>query len=216
MDWSSEDYSRVYADTFVTPAPEAGSGIYLLDEAERGAERGADRRADRRADPRGARRPPREGYYTGGNIVSDRENSRAVFDVAWDERPPRGGSYSYGDGGDPRLVPPRWAHAGPPAFPLTTQSEGLNNPSAIRLPSFASECFATGPAGAAKPAPCGCHGRPADWPAGEYLKVVLLIIIVVLLAVAVTAAGRTVRGLEDTVRAAVEAFRAERLGSGRA
>lgn len=207
MDWSSDDYSRVYADTFLTPAPETGTGIYLLDEAGRDTDPYDRDRLEapiRRYGPKGPpRRPPahsrREGYYTGGNIISDRGNTRAVFDVAWDERPLHSGSDRA------HLVPPPSAHRGPPASPLTTRSEGANNPGAVRSPP--KECFG-GACG--HPAACAC-GRSTELNL-QYLKVFLLIVIVVLLAMTLMAAGRLARSLEKTVRSAVGVLGAVAVG----
>jgi hypothetical protein len=106
MDWSTNDYTQTYADTIYVPEHEYDSGIYLLSMADLGEK------------PPPAPAPHKEKYYTGGNIISRRENNRAIFDAAWDERPRH---YSPGAG-------PEWAHLVPPprgeeAYPRITHSE---------------------------------------------------------------------------------------------
>jgi hypothetical protein len=214
MDWSSDDYSRVYADTFLTPAPETGTGVYLLDEAGRDTDPYDRDRLEapiRRYGPKGPpRRPPagprREGFF--GNVISDRGNTRAVFDVAWDERPLHFNPHSGTDWA--HLVPPPSAHRGPPAFPLITRSEAANNPGAVQLPGAPSkECFGGGACG--HPAACSACGRSTELNL-QYLKVFLLIVIVVLLALTLMAAGRLARSLEKTVRTAVGLLGAVAVG----
>lgn len=200
MDWASDDYSLVYADTFLTPAPGSDAGIYLLDETDdvetdghsrdhRGCLEPPCRRGGSapiyrgRAQSYGPKRPRlHEGYYTGGNIISDRNTKRAVHGVAWDERRDSGADWD-------RLIPPHSAHHGPAPFPL-----GADGPDDIHRPG--AEYF-SGPGGGGHH--CGCdYGRAAELKL-QYLKVFLLIIVVILLAMTLVAAGRLTARLEKIV-----------------
>jgi hypothetical protein len=201
MDWASDDYSRIYADTFLVPAPESGAGIQLFDEGERPEDHydgGCACRCCAREAPVGARccaREPftpararsysqKENYYGGSS--GDRDIKRAIFGAAWDERPtryaPRAGS------GQARLIPPPQRAA--PAFPLDAQPEVRSG--GFRLPPPSKECFSGG----------GIELRL------QYMKVFLLIIIVVLMAMSLLAAGRLMRSLERNIKTAVEALNA--------
>ena len=137
MDWASNDYTQVYADTLLTPAPESDAGIYLLDEAAGGE--GSPRRDTYYSGCEGS--PRLETYYTGRGFNQGNEERRAIFGAAWDERPPRRQFHSlspYAGSEWERLMPPE--RQAPYRF--ITQSEGLNNPSAINLPgAFSKECF---------------------------------------------------------------------------
>jgi hypothetical protein len=224
MDWSTHDYTRTYADTIYVPEQDYGAGVYPLDEAGPDADDAVDSRvrapirpyslSDKYADRggrygRAARHPivgtpfneyrTREGYYTGGNIVSNRENQRAVFNVAWDERPLH---YNPNAGTDwAHLVPPYSArpYGGGPApslaFPMITNSEAQVRP---------KELFAAG-AGA------GACGHSAELVL-QVIKVILLVIIVVMLAMSLSAAGRVSRDIEKTIREALSAARAPASG----
>lgn len=199
MDWSTSDYTQTYADTIYTPEQDYDAGVYLLDEAH------CDRpsaRCGATGTCHGSQAHPghvREGYYTGGNIISDRSsgNLRRVYNVAWDERPQH---YNPGSGADwAHLVPDRRARppgGGPApslAYPMITNSEAIVAPSHNPYPSAPSkECF-------------GDKGATAD-QCLQLMKVVL-VIIVVLLAMALVTSARYARGLEKTVKAAVEALR---------
>lgn len=196
MDWSTSDYTKTYADTLYVPEPDHDAGVYLLDEAGAGPKNSwlgpdpEDAATDSRV--RAPLRPAgraREGFYTGGNIVSDRHNNHAVFDAAWDERPLH---YSPSAGPDwahlvpsPRQRPPGGGPAPSLAFPMITQSEAQVGP---------KDLFTGGRA----PGP-----GPDGWTpelALQLIKVVLLLVIVVLLALTLRAAGRVARRLKKTTR----------------
>jgi hypothetical protein len=219
MDWASDDYSRVYADTFLTPAHDSGAGIYLLDETDdhdisREA-RGSPRACRSRDMPRRSYGPKRsrlhEGYYTGGNIISDRNINRAVHGVAWDERLYSGADWD-------RLIPPHTAHRGPAPFPLRgpapfpLRGEIANIPGGTHRPSAPSAEYFSGPGSHCGGGHCsGDCGRATELKL-QYLKVFLLIVVVVLLAMTLAAAGRLSRSLEKTVRSAVGALGAVAVG----
>ena len=216
MDWSTNDYTQTYADTIHVPEQEAGTGVYLLDEAGPPVDTG-----DRPHVPiRPYGRPPgrfgtpyqtsnrdrvytrypsqkqaiKEGYYTGGNIISDRENNHAVFDVAWDERPMH---YNPSAGpGWAHLVPSatqRPPYGGPApslAFPMISTSEAQVGP---------KDLF-TGSNGHGGHGGHSGHGVCIELaPLLQIIKVVLLFVIVVLLAMTLVAAGRLSRCLEKTL-----------------
>ena len=200
MDWSSDDYSRVYADTFLTPPSESGTGIYLFNEDEPEPYSCPENFGRR------DRRPPRqERYYTGGNIVSDRGDSRAIFNVAWDERPQ---SYN-----SDRLVPPfalptgspsahRRPTGGPPAHRRPTGGPPalpIGSPPVYRGPlgSPSTESF-SGAAG--HTCDCDREGRAVELKL-QHIKVFLLIVIVILHAMVLVSAGRMSRRLENAIRA---------------
>jgi hypothetical protein len=203
MDWASDDYSRVYADTYLTPAPDTGTGIYLLDDAGHDTDTDSHdhgRRCGSRCGPgpKGApARPRREKYYTGGNIISNRGDPRAVFNVAWDERPHSGADYT-------RLFPPPTAHHGPPAFPLNTQPPGANILGGLNR---TKEYFG-GADSCGGRAPCRCGPHAAELNL-QYLKVFLLIVIVVLLAMTLMAAARLARSLEKTAKSSKKLWQAD-------
>jgi hypothetical protein len=212
MDWSTNDYTRTYADTLYVPESEADEGIYLLDEAGRGSDPTTDdhlrvpiRRYGGYTAPPGAK-GRKEGFY--GNVVSSRENNRRVFNAAWDERPMH---YNPNSGR-------AWAHLVnqprpefSPTFPPITQSEALNDPRSVSLPGSPSRecaglgCGREGFAG-------GAHGggRSCDCQGLQLLKVFLLVVIVVLLSLILSAAGRVAKSLEKTLRSTVEALGALR------
>lgn len=219
MDWSTGDYTKTYADTIYVPEPEHGTGVYLLDEAGRDSDPGVDSRIrapirpygleDRpgrfgRSASRPPHRPQREGFYTDGNIISNRAggNSRRVFDVAWDERPqhfnPSSGPEAARLVPDPRVRP----HGGGPApslaFPLISHSEAVVDPSRNPFPSAPSkECFGG--------RCCGNCGGGAELGL-QLVKVILLVVILVLLAMTLMASARLARSLEKTVKEAVGAL----------
>src|SRR3989338_10645712 len=88
MDWSSNDYTQTYADTFYSPEYEQGEGIYV-DESLYSPHDTALKCEPRITDTRDKSRIT-EKYNTGGNVVSTRRARRPVFNVGWDERPPLG------------------------------------------------------------------------------------------------------------------------------
>jgi len=164
----------------------------------------------------GPKRPRlHEGYYTGGNIISDRNINRAVHGVAWDERLYSGADWD-------RLIPPHTAHRGPAPFPLRGESTII--PGGTHRPGAPSAEYFSGPGGPGSH--CGSHcggsycggsycggdcGRATELKL-QYLKVFLLIVVVVLLAMTLAAAGRLSRSLEKTVRSAVGALGAVAVG----
>lgn len=238
MDWATNDYTQIYADTIYVPEPEADEGIYLLDEAARetdpwdrdrlrtsirpfgGRDGGVGRvgptfRAAYPPSSRGplgsAARPVRghkEGYYTGGNIISaPRDNLHRVFGAAWDERPqhynPRSGTDWAHLVPDPRDRPYGGGPAPSLAFPMIPQSAALDNPwnnSAPTAPSRECERFG-GPAPSPSSGGCGADRSL------QLVKIFLLIVVVVLLAMTLMAAGRLARDLELAVGEAVGLLR---------
>jgi hypothetical protein len=160
QDWSSDDYTRVYGDTYYVP--EQAASVYLLDEAGLAS--------DHRGDPHlrvpisryeytsaGKHRPygtdKREGFY--GNVVSERGDGQLarVYNAAWDERPMH---YNPNAGTDwAHLVPSRYDrpyYGGPApslAYPVLSQSEGINRPWASQWPATPS---------------AECGGRAVPWP----------------------------------------------------
>lgn len=194
MDWSSDDYSQVYADTFLTPPSESGTGIYLFNEDEPEPYSCPENFGRRE------RRPPRrEKYYTGGNIISDHRNSRAIFNVAWDERPQSYNSDRLIPPPSAHRGPPAFAHRGPPAFALPTGSPPalpIGSPPVYRGPigSPSTESF-SGTAGHT----CNCDGRAVELKL-QHIKVFLLIVIVILHAMVLVSAGRMSRRLENAIR----------------
>jgi len=211
MDWASDDYSRVYADTFLTPAPDSGAGIYLLDETDdhdiSQEARGSPQACRSRDMPRRSYGPKRprlhEGYYTGGNIISDRNINRAVHGVAWDERLYSGADWD-------RLIPPHTAHRGPAPFPLRGESAII--PGGTHRSGAPSAEYFSGPGSHCGGSYCGGDCGRATELKLQYLKVFLLIVVVVLLAMTLAAAGRLSRSLEKTVRSAVGALGAVAVG----
>ena len=219
-DWSTGDYTKNYGGTFYLPPSTADEGISLLDEdrpedpgtharvpgpwgyeGRRRGRRGGCREAPREGPREGAREGSRregcrgsrrEGYYTGGNVISDNENRRAVFDAAWDERPLHYNPHAGTDWS--HLVPPQSCrpHGGGPApslaFPMITNSEAQVSP---------KDLFAAGPAGAPAPAARACCGAEMTL---QVIKVILLFVIVVMLAMALAAAARAARALEEAAR----------------
>jgi hypothetical protein len=152
-----------------------------------------------------------EGYYTGGNIISDRNINRAVHGVAWDERLYSGADWD-------RLIPPHTAHRGPAPFPLRgpapfpLRGEIANIPGGTHRPSAPSAEYFSGPGSHCGGGHCsGDCGRATELKL-QYLKVFLLIVVVVLLAMTLAAAGRLSRSLEKTVRSAVGALGAVAVG----
>jgi hypothetical protein len=201
MDWATHDYTRTYADTIYTPEPDYDSGVSLLDEAP--AWTPPARRSGRDAPPMqpGCRRggaPRREAFY--GNVVSDRRNSRAIYDVAWDERPLR---YNPNAGADwaelvppPQLRPPGGGPAPSLAYPIITQSEAANG---------TKDLFAANSCQACHSRPSPCSGLTAEL-ALQFVKIIILIVIVVLLAMTLSAAGRLAKCLEKTIKEAAAAL----------
>jgi hypothetical protein len=79
MDWASGDYSQVYADTFLSPAP--SSGIYIDERSRHGDSR---RRGDyrRRGDDR-RRDDSRRVNHENERFTSRRgDHAHAIYDVA--------------------------------------------------------------------------------------------------------------------------------------
>jgi hypothetical protein len=192
-DWSTSDYTRGDGGTFYVPEEDHDAGVYILDEPVRPAR--VYQSTVRMADPArvGVARGYKEGYYTGGNIISQDKNRERVFDTTWDERPER---YNPNSGAEwARLVPnPRdRPYGGGPApslaFPMISQSEAMNKPDASVFPSAPA---------------AGCAGRegfavgPSISVANllQIIKVVLLIIVAVLLAMSLRASGRIEDALE--------------------
>lgn len=224
MDWSTNDYTRTYADTFYVPEQDYDAGVHLLDEA--GPDAG-DAISDRVRAPirpygdrdgrygKAARRPiigtpyneyrTREGYYTGGNIVSGpREKTRAIFHAAWDERPMH---YNPNAGTDwahlvppPHLRPPGGGPAPSLAFPMITNSEAQVSPKDL----FTAGNGGNGGNDCGKS--CDCRQSAAEFTL-QIIKVILLVVIVVLLAMSLSAAGRVARDLEKSVKDAVSVLR---------
>ncbi len=203
MDWSTNDYTQTFADTIYVPETGADTGIYLLDEAGDSQRDAPDDRARVPIRPydyrhgRPARHPGvgvpsrpggREGYYTGGNIISDRENNHAVFDVAWDERPMH---YNPNAGAEwAHLVPSQTQrpYGGGPApslaFPMITNSEAQVSPKDFFTPGKNQ----------------GNPDAKARAAVAEItlavLKVVLFVILAILLAMAIIAVGRAARAFD--------------------
>jgi hypothetical protein len=234
MDWSTGDYTQTYADTIYVPEQEYGEGVYLLDET--GQESDPYLRVPirpyemviRQSCPDkgkvtrrpGSEVPRREGYYTGGNIISERGsgNDRRVFDVAWDERPQHYNPNS-GPGWahlvpDPRARPYGGGPAPSLAFPMTTNSEATVYPSHNPFPSATSkECFShverqQAPYFGGGASPC-CTPATSDARQDLYfhlIKIILLVVIVVLLAMTLMASTRLAHDLEKTVKEAVRAL----------
>ena len=148
-----------------------------------------------------ARKPPpvgREGYYTGGNIISSPRGRRPIFDVAWDERPqhynPRSGEDWAHLVPNPRDRPHGGGWAPSLAFPHITQSEAMVDPyhnPAVGAPS--KECF-RGASQGIPPLP----GQSAEYCL-QFIKIILLVVIVVLLAMTLAATGRAARSLEKMI-----------------
>jgi len=228
-DWATSDYTRTYGDTVFVPEPGYDSGVYLLEES--GQENPAAGYPQRTGVGYGHRpgrygetarghpgpagpvrsRGVKEGYYTGGNVISQSGYDRQeLYNTAWDERPER---YNPNSGADwARLVPnPRdRPYGGGPApslaFPMISQSEAMNKPDDAVFPSAASsECGTK-----------GC-GRPhavrenfAGLPSAravvtvdallQVFKVILLFVVVILLAMALVSSNRIERDLEKLTR----------------
>jgi hypothetical protein len=66
MDWATNDYTQVYADTYVVPPDDSGSGVYLDDPVDHG-------------------NSLKEGFYRG--LQSSRRRHAPPRAVAWDVRP---------------------------------------------------------------------------------------------------------------------------------
>lgn len=198
MDWSTSDYTQTYADTFYVPEEDHDAGVYILDEVPQPPARQPDVGVPWRG--RGRQRV-KEGYYTGGNIISDNKNRESVFDTTWDERPER---YNPNSGAEwARLVPnPRdRPYGGGPApsraFPMITQSEAMNKPDSLVFPDAPSRaCSREGftPAGAL----AGLASAGAVEAVIRIITLVLLVIVAVLLAMSLASAGRIERALDKT------------------
>jgi hypothetical protein len=189
MDWSTHDYTRTYADTFFLPEDTYDEGVSLLDEAappgqswKRNPASAAgsdghrrvptrwddDRRSRSQNDSRSQNRSDgRERYYTGGNVVSNDGERRAIYNTAWDERPMH---YNPNAGTDwAHLVPPysRRPYGGGPcpsqAFPLITNSEAQVGP---------KDLFTAG----------GGAPSRAALSTAQVVQIVLLVVLVVLMA----------------------------------
>jgi hypothetical protein len=105
MDWSSGDYTQVYADTVYTGEAEPDRGLYLHERGRAPPDRVyAPARAPPGWNDGYVRRPWRgssEGFY--GNVVSDRGDLPSIYGAAWDERPAH---YNPSAGaGDAHLLP---------------------------------------------------------------------------------------------------------------
>lgn len=222
MDWASEDYSQVYADTYLSPAP--SSGIYI-DERRR------DRRDhdeahchhyDSHLDERHQHGCYDEDYrrhcaYDGyqRRHRGDNDDRRHHYDGGYHRRHRGGGDGGGGDhrrdiegftsnrGGHARAVydvareaRPRMA-GGVPTWPRS-RSEAFTYPEAAA--SARPEAFV-------RPELCASS---ADLHL-QYLKIFLLITIVVLLAMTLVATGRILWGLEKSLKTAIKALAAAKM-----
>ena len=193
MDWATNDYTQVYADTFVTSPDDSGAGIYLEDTIE-------------------PREDCREGFYRGRK--SSRRGYDSVRGVAWDERPeqarlipplnqrPNRGTY----------LRPR----GQPVAPIIPPSPYLHRERAC-AGAGGGACACAGAGSGAGSGTCSCgRGNSDACSCGrtnaskelslQYVKVFLLIVVVVLLAMTLMAAGKLALMLEGLVNTAVSAL----------
>ena len=201
MDWATNDYTQVYADTFVTSPDDSGAGIYLEDTIE-------------------PREDCREGFYRGRK--SSRRGYDSVRGVAWDERPeqarlipplnqrPNRGTY----------LRPR----GQPVAPIIPPSPYLHRERACAgagggacAGAGGGACACAGAGSGAGSGTCSCgRGNSDACSCGrtnaskelslQYVKVFLLIVVVVLLAMTLMAAGKLALMLEGLVNTAVSAL----------
>jgi len=167
MDWSTNDDTVNYPGTFITRSRDYDTGIYVLDEASKESDPYTTHKVPIRAYDmsvgkygNAARRPEshtivKENFNGSGTPYSNRSNGnlQRVFENDWDERPMH---YNPNAGADwAHLVPPRCSrpYGGGPApslaFPILSQSEGLNNPWAA-VPALTGipgrrDCFTTVP-----------------------------------------------------------------------
>ena len=247
-DWSSDDYTRVYGGVFYVP--EQTASVYLLDEAGEAADRAWDpqlRVPINRYEyaPRGMARPcgttpprpagaphgQREGFY--GNIVSERGDGQLarVYNAAWDERPMH---YNPNAGTDwAHLVPSRYDrpyYGGPApslAYPILSQSEGVNRPWASSWPGAPSaECrdmrqgrpWPDDPPSARPAVPTDKAASKEKFGGGQAApeskgprfttqdaQMFILVVVIVLLSVALMSANRNARSLEKLLK---KSFRA--------
>lgn len=184
MDWANSDYGQQFADTFYTPEPNHDAGIYLLDEASQDTD--SERERVVRA-PIRAQKSSREGFY--GNIISDRGDLPAVYNVAWDPRPQH---YNPNTGAE-------WAHLVPP--PHARPYGGGPAPSlAYPKVPYASDGFL---GGHGRDTGCQCGGGRPRGDSLQFIKFTLLIIIVVLLAMTLATMGRMTHNIKKMIREAV-------------
>lgn len=241
IDWSSDDYTCVHGDTFYVP--EQTASVYLLDEAGEAADHygdphlrvpisryeyrmgGKDKpcaqppRNRARTSPPNARDRPgqKEGFY--GHVVSDRADGELTrtYNIDWDERPMH---YNPNAGTDwAHLVPSRWDrpyYGGPApslAYPVLSQSEGINDPRANPWPGTPSpECGMRQVPWPPEHKESFSAAAAQDTPA-QQAQMFILVVIIVLLAVALVSANRHARSLEKLLKKSFRAAR-EARGSG--
>jgi hypothetical protein len=191
MDWATNDYTQVYADTFVTPPDDSGAGIYLDDTIE-------------------PREDCREGFYRGRK--SSRRGYDSVRGVAWDEQPeyarlipplnqrPNRGTY----------LRPRGQPVAPiiPPSPYPHREQFGHHERACACACAGSGAGSgTCSCGRGNSGACSCGRTNASKELSlQYVKVFLLIVVVVLLAMTLMAAGKLALMLEGLVKTAVSAL----------
>ena len=229
MDWASEDYSQVYADTYLSPAP--SSGIYIDERRRNGRDHDEEHchRYDRHLDERHHHGCYGEDYRR--HCAYDEYQHRRRGDDDDRRRRDSGDHRRRRDGGDgggggerhrgvegftsnrgdharavydvAREARPRMSRL-VPAWPRA-RSEAFTHPEAAAMArpegaAMAAETFV-------QPGLCASS---ADLHL-QYLKVFLLITIVVLLAMTLVATGRLLWGLEKSLKIAIKALAATKI-----
>jgi len=228
MDWASEDYSQVYADTYLSPAP--SSGIYIDERRRNGRDHDEEHchHYDRHLDERNHHSCYDEDYRRHCAYDEYQHRRRGGYDDhrhrdGGDHRRRRDGGDDGGGGGErhrdvegftsnrgdharavydvAREARPRMSRL-VPAWPRARSEAFTHHPEAAAFarPEGAAEAFV-------QPGLCASS---ADLHL-QYLKVFLLITIVVLLAMSLVATGRLLWGLEKSLKTAIKALAAAKM-----